>query len=461
MFFQKEMAYKELIIRMVIVSLALSIVFGIIASIYLKNRAVNEMARNDAKKTSELVFQGLYSAMAKGWNKDDLQSIVERLNKIEPNMTVNIYRSEGVAAQFGDIRRDKVAREMDPDIKRALKGEELLMTREDETIRYLYPIYVKDECLTCHISSKVGEINGVIDISYPIDKVKVSLSLMLNSFLIFFAIFIAAIFITLYFNLNRLLVKPIELFIDSIREIIYKNDLTTRVHIDTQIKEVKNIETFFNKLLSSLQEYYERLKELSDKDFLTKLYNRKKFEEFLEYEIGRAGRHGYSFCVVMIDLDNFKFINDTYGHPTGDLVLKEASKIFHNNLRRCDIVARVGGDEFAVILIETDEKEGIDSINRLKEALTSTDIAIPNGKVRITASFGLIEFPRQAGELKELMTGADIAMYKAKKAGKNALGLSEEDDAFLSAEIFKTGEFIKDAIDENRLLPFYQPIIDT
>ncbi len=461
MFFQKEMAYKELIIRMVVVSLVLSIVLGIIASFYLKNRAVNEIVRNDAKKTSELVFQGLYAAMAKGWNKDDLQGIIERFNKIEPNMSVNIYRSEGVAAQFGDIKRDKVAREMDLDVKKALKGEELFMTNEDSTIRYLYPIYVKDECIACHISAKVGEINGVIDISYPIDKVKVSLSLMLNSFLIFFAIFIAAIFVMLYFNLNRLLVRPIELFIDNIREIIYKNDLTTRVHIDTQIKEVKNIETFFNKLLGSLQEYYERLKELSDKDFLTKLYNRRKFEEFLEYEIGRAGRHGYSFCVVMVDLDNFKFINDTYGHPTGDLVLKEASTIFHNNLRRCDIVARVGGDEFAVILIETDEKEGIDSINRLKDALTSADIAIPNGKVRITASFGLIEFPRQARELKELMTGADIAMYKAKKAGKNTLGLSEEDDAFLSAEIFKTGEFIKQAIDENRLLPFYQPIVDT
>ncbi|HRF57476.1 MAG TPA: diguanylate cyclase, partial [Campylobacterales bacterium] len=190
MFFQKEMAYKELIIRMVIVSLALSVVFGIIASIYLKNRAVNEMARNDAKKTSELVFQGLYSVMAKGWNKDDLQSVIERLNKIEPNMTVNVYRSENVATQFGDIKRDKIAREMDSDIKRALKGEELLLTRKDETIRYLYPIYVKEECLACHIGSKVGEINGVIDISYPIDKVKVSLSLMLNSFLIFFAIFI-------------------------------------------------------------------------------------------------------------------------------------------------------------------------------------------------------------------------------------------------------------------------------
>ncbi len=460
MFLKKEMAYKELIVRMVIISLVLSITLGIVASFYLKGRAINEMAKNDAKKTSELVFQGLYSAMAKGWNKEDLQSIIERLNKIEPNMTVNVYRSESVVAQFGDIKRDRVAREMDPEVKKAMGGEELLLTRNDETIRYLYPIFVKDECMACHINSKVGEINGVIDISYPIDKVKVSLSLMLNSFLIFFAIFIAAIFITLYFNLNRLLVKPIESFIENIREIIYKNDLTTRVHISTKIREVKNIETFFNKLLDSLQDYYEKPRELSDKDFLTKLYNRKKFEEFLEYEIGRADRHGYKFCVVMVDLDNFKFINDTYGHPTGDLVLKEVSMIFDDSLRNSDIVARIGGDEFAIILVETNEKGGIEIISKLRDMLSNTDIAIPTGKVRVTASFGIIEFPRQANELKELMTGADIAMYKAKKAGKNALALAEKDDAFLSAEIFKTGEFIKKAIDEDRLLPFYQPIVN-
>jgi c-di-GMP phosphodiesterase len=460
MFSKREIAYKELIIRMVVISLLLSIVLGVIASFYLKNRAVNEMARNDAKKTSELVFQGLYSAMAKGWNKDDLQSIIERLNKIEPNMTVNIYRSDAVAAQFGDIKRDKVARSMDEDVKSAMRGQELLLNRSDETIRYLYPIFVKDECLACHITSKVGDINGVIDISYPIDKVKVSLTLMLNSFLIFFGFFIVAIFITLYFNLNRLLVRPIESFIDTIREIIYKNDLTTRVEIKTRIREVKNIETFFNKLLDSLQDYYEKLRELSDKDFLTKLYNRKKFEEFLEYEISRGSRHDYKFCVVMIDLDNFKFINDTYGHPIGDLVLKEVSMIFDDTLRNSDIIARIGGDEFAVILVETDEKGAIDIVGRLKNNLADTDIAIPAGKVRVTASFGLIEFPRQATELKELMTGADIAMYKAKKAGKNALALSEKDDAFLSMEIFKTGEFIRKAIDEDRLLPFYQPIID-
>jgi len=459
-FSKREIAYKELIIRMVIVSLVLSIALGVVASFYLKSRAVNEMARNDAKKTSELVFQGLYSAMAKGWNKDDLQTIIERLNKIEPNMTVNIYRSEKVVEQFGDIKRDRIARTMDEEVKSAMLGNELLLTRSDETIRYLYPIFVKDECLACHINSKVGDVNGVIDISYPINKVKVSLSLMLNSFLIFFTIFIVAIFVTLYFNLNRLLVKPLEHFIGSMRSIIYKNDLTTRVEINTRIREVKNIETFFNKLLDSLQDYYEKLRELSDKDFLTKLYNRKKFEEFLEYEIGRAHRHEYRFCVVMIDLDNFKFINDTYGHPTGDLVLKEVSLIFESTLRNSDIVARIGGDEFAVILVETDENEGLNIVKRLKNTLADTDISIPTGKVRVTASFGVIEYPRQARELKELMTGADIAMYKAKKAGKNAVAFAEKDDAFVSMEIYKTGEFIRKAIEEDRILPFYQPIVD-
>ncbi len=457
---KREIAYKNLIIRMVIISLTLSITLGVIASFYLKNRAVNEMARNDAKKTSELVFQSIYSAMAKGWNQEDLQGIIERLNKIEPNMTVNIYRSQKVAEHFGDIKRDSIARVFDDEVKMAMNGEELLLTKPGDTIRYLYPITAKEECLACHINSKVGEVNGVIDITYPISRVKVSLALMLNSFLVFFAVFILAMFATLYFNLNRLLVKPIEQFIDTIREIIYKNDLTTRVQMNTRIKEVKNIETFFNKLLDSLLDYYERLKELSDKDFLTKLYNRKKFEEFLGYEIGRATRHNYKFCVVMIDLYNFKFINDTYGHPSGDLVLKEVSMIFEPALRASDIIARIGGDEFAAILVDSDESKAIEVVTRLKESLAGTDIAIPSDKVRITASFGIIEFPLHAKELNALMTGADIAMYKAKKAGKNALALAEDDDAMVSTEIYKTGEFIRKAIEEDRLLPFYQPIFD-
>ncbi|MDD3467099.1 MAG: DUF3365 domain-containing protein, partial [Campylobacterales bacterium] len=260
---KREIAYKNLIIRMVAVSLTLSIIFGVIASFYLKNRAVNEMARNDAKKTSELVFQSIYSAMAKGWNKEDLQGIIERLNKIEPNMTVNIYRSEKVAKHFGDIKRDSIARTFDNEVKLAMNGEEQLLTKTGDKIRYLYPIAAKEECLACHVDTKVGDINGVIDITYPIEKVKVSLSLMLNSFLVFFAVFILAMFATLYFNLNRLLVRPIEQFIETIREIIYRNDLTTRVQMDTRIKEVKNIETFFNKLLDSLLDYYEKLKDLS------------------------------------------------------------------------------------------------------------------------------------------------------------------------------------------------------
>lgn len=457
---KREIAYKNLIIRMVAVSLTLSIIFGVIASFYLKNRAVNEMARNDAKKTSELVFQSIYSAMAKGWNKEDLQGIIERLNKIEPNMTVNIYRSEKVAKHFGDIKRDSIARAFDNEVKLAMNGEEQLLTKTGDKIRYLYPIAAKEECLACHVDTKVGDINGVIDITYPIEKVKVSLSLMLNSFLVFFAVFILAMFATLYFNLNRLLVRPIEQFIETIREIIYRNDLTTRVQMDTRIKEVKNIETFFNKLLDSLLDYYEKLKDLSDKDFLTKLYNRKKFEEFLGYEIGRATRHNYKFCVVMIDLDNFKFINDTYGHASGDLVLKEVSMILEGELRNSDIIARIGGDEFAAILIDSDERHGVEVVSRLKDVLAGTDIAIPTSKVRITASFGLIEFPSQAKEIEAIMVGADIAMYKAKKAGKNALALAEKDDAMISMEIYKTGEFIRKAMEENRLSPFYQPIFD-
>ena len=121
MFIKKEMAYKWLIVRMVVASLFLSVVLGFLASLYLKEKAIGEMARNDAKKTSELVFQGLYSAMAKGWTRDDLHSIVinaiEGINKEidQAEMIIQNYRADEAsevlnAYNKARIRSEKIKR---------------------------------------------------------------------------------------------------------------------------------------------------------------------------------------------------------------------------------------------------------------------------------------------------------------------------------------------------------------
>ena len=450
--------YKRLIAKTVIISLATSLAVAFLYGVYIKQRAIDELARVDARKTSRMAFEALYSAMEKGWSKEELDAIILRLNKVEPNMRVNAYRSPIVAELFGDRDQDRTAREQDPMVARAMKGEEILTG--DEEIRYLYPIVVKQECLSCHTNAKIGDINGVIDVRFPVGNLKISLTTMVNSFIVFFVVFTVLIFAVLYVRLNSLLVQPLKQFIGMIQEIISKNDMAKRVSLKTKILEVKNIESYVNKMLDSIQDYYEKLQELSDRDYLTGLYNRRKFEEFLSYEIKRSLRHHDKFTILMIDLDNFKYVNDTYGHAAGDLVLKEVTEIFGSNLRNADILARLGGDEFAVILPQTPYEEGFAVVEKLRSLLETTPISLMFEQITLTASFGIAEYPDQGENIESLLTGSDLAMYKAKRAGKNTIARADQTDQEMATEIQKKGEFLRRAIDEDRVEPFVQPIYD-
>jgi diguanylate cyclase (GGDEF)-like protein len=213
-------------------------------------------------------------------------------------------------------------------------------------------------------------------------------------------------------------------------------------------------------MLDSIQDYYEKLQELSDRDYLTGLYNRRKFEEFLTYEVMRSVRHQHKFTVLMIDLDNFKYINDTYGHASGDLVLKEVTNIFGSNLRNADVLARIGGDEFAVILPETPYESGYAVVEKLRSSLEATPISLMFDQVSLTASFGIAEYPEQGENITALLTGSDLAMYKAKRAGKNTIARADQSDQEMASEIQKKGEFLRRAIDEDCVEPFVQPIYD-
>lgn len=455
---ESYITYKRLIAKAVIISLVTSLAVAFLYGIYIKKRAVDDLARVDARKTSRLAFEALYSAMEKGWSKQELDAIINRLNEVEPQMKINAYRSPIVAELFGDHGNDKQIRESDPMVAKAMKGEDIL-TGDDE-IRYLYPIAVRQECITCHTNAKIGDINGVIDVRFPVANLKISLTTMINSFIVFFIFFTIIIFAVLYYKLNELLVQPIKQFIGMIQDIISNNDMAKRISLKTKILEVKNIENYFNKMLDSIQDYYEKLQELSDRDYLTGLYNRRKFEEFLTYEVKRSVRHRHKFTILMIDLDNFKYINDTYGHASGDLVLKEVTQIFSSNLRNADILARIGGDEFAVILPETPYESGHAVVEKLRASLESTPISLMFDQVSLTASFGIAEYPEQGENIETLLTGSDLAMYKAKRAGKNTIARADQSDQEIASEIQKKGEFLRRAIDEDRVEPFVQPIYD-
>jgi diguanylate cyclase (GGDEF)-like protein len=161
-------------------------------------------------------------------------------------------------------------------------------------------------------------------------------------------------------------------------------------------------------------------------DSLTGLANRRSLEETLRGELVRATRFGDPVAVVLADLDEFKRVNDVYGHPAGDEVLKAFAEALLETVRESDVAGRWGGEEFALVLTGTDADGGARLAERARQAIEETEVRMPNGDViSVTASFGVAAWP-ECEELGEILAAADSALYAAKRAGRNRVVVSPE-----------------------------------
>ncbi|HOY90518.1 MAG TPA: hypothetical protein PK891_02240 [Bacteroidales bacterium] len=176
----KTTTYNKLILKIILITLTFSLTIAFVYTHYMKKEAIEKLSKVDAKKTTELIFQSLYSAMERGWTRTDLEKIISRLNSVDKNMSVHVYRGEEVAKQFGDILKDSNARKTDVFIQSAFLNNDILNVIDDSTIEYYYPIVAKQECLKCHTQAQEGDVLGVINIVYPIDDLKISLSSIIN-----------------------------------------------------------------------------------------------------------------------------------------------------------------------------------------------------------------------------------------------------------------------------------------
>ncbi len=162
---------------------------------------------------------------------------------------------------------------------------------------------------------------------------------------------------------------------------------------------------------------YERLNNYATIDTLTHLYNLRALKQRFEEELARAGRYQNSLVVLFLDLDKFKLVNDTYGHLMGDFVLREISQIIRDSIRTSDIPGRYGGEEFVVIMVNTDAEACMASARRICDAVREHQFEMNEISLDSKVSIGLSEFPRDGETMQDLIQSADAAMYTAKRRG--------------------------------------------
>jgi diguanylate cyclase (GGDEF)-like protein len=164
---------------------------------------------------------------------------------------------------------------------------------------------------------------------------------------------------------------------------------------------------------------YQRTQEEAITDGLTGVFVHRYFQERLVEEVKRCKESGNNLTMLMADIDNFKSLNDTYGHLTGDAVLRGVSRTLQEGVRTTDFVARYGGEEFAVLLTETDAAGGLLVAERLRAAVEGCSFAEAGVERKVTVSIGVASYDGGVGEGRNLVERADEALYAAKRAGKN------------------------------------------
>lgn len=178
----------------------------------------------------------------------------------------------------------------------------------------------------------------------------------------------------------------------------------------------------------------EELVRFATEDALTGVFNRRRFFEYTEREIVRGGRFCEPMALLMLDIDNFKLINDTYGHDVGDEILKLMASTCKSTLRVVDVFGRIGGEEFAALLVNTDAHVGKIIAERVRSKIESLSYEAAPGTIHFTVSIGLVAFFGSKHALDYRLKQADVALYKAKRAGRNCIqhhiDVEEFDDSF-------------------------------
>jgi len=245
-------------------------------------------------------------------------------------------------------------------------------------------------------------------------------------------------------------------------EMGYFSSIPLGIDEESIIKSILSVMVMVIGSSRTLKKTLTELEYHAKQDPLTGLYNRRYFDAFLENEIEHSNRHNHEFCVLMLDLDNFKGVNDSYGHLCGDNVLRDVARIIKNKIRRGDMITRLGGDEFAIVLPETAVKDAHHVAEEIIIAIEAHRFSDEHD-FHITTSIGLISYPVHTTSMTELLSHVDLALYQAKADGRNTV---RDYDSSISAaknskRLLGVTQDLTHAIKEQRIIAYFQPIVTT
>ena len=240
-----------------------------------------------------------------------------------------------------------------------------------------------------------------------------------------------------------------EFPVDVMLSVLHTDDGVVVVAIIRDITERKRFEN--------------QLQHLADHDALTELFNRRRFDSELAEYVAYTARYGGQGAIFLLDLDRFKYVNDTRGHKAGDEVIRAVGRALHDSVRKTDVVARLGGDEFAVLLRDADR----DTAERIAEGMLETirerRLPLEGQRISMTTSIGIVCFNDEEPSVEDLMVSADLAMYTAKEAGGNRYHVATADGGeYVSGMQVRLNwaDQIRRALDEDRFVLYCQPILE-
>ncbi len=276
----------------------------------------------------------------------------------------------------------------------------------------------------CSVSVPIftrGQRGGTLHIGLSLTQYLASNAPRIRSKIAWFIIPFSILAVLLAIRLAHSFTKPLQQLARGAAE-VSKGNYTVQLPL-RRTDELGEVAQAFNTMAVNLKENFDKVSDMANRDGLTGLYNSRFFREALGRELDRVKRTNRPFCVLLMDGDKFKRINDRYGHPTGDLVLQHISKLAGSVLRGYDTLARYGGEEFIAMLPDTTGSQALLMAERLRQGIENKPLVVENSTIiRLTISVGVAQ-ARAPYEVKELISQADQALYRAKETGRNRVVL--------------------------------------